>query len=173
MVYRNGLRGDTIIGLLNDFDLSTYMSEESKTPTSNQRTGNLSFMALDLLDDDPPPHMYRHDLESQVYVLIYITTCYANGQHVEGAPYAEWNEVGRTGQRKQKNDLQRAKLKSTASYQPLMSRWIYSLRKCFREGYNAQAKYQERGGTEPSETLHGHVTFDILERIYNTNVPDA
>jgi hypothetical protein len=56
-----------IYGVLNDFDLSYQMTDEHPNPdstSSNQRTGTLPFMAIDLLENDPPAHCYRHDLES-------------------------------------------------------------------------------------------------------------
>lgn len=176
LMYRIGKGpGDriTIYGILNDFDLSTDLSEGSKIPTSNQRTGTLPFMAVDLLDDDPAPHMYRHDLESLVYVLIYITACYANGKQIAGAPYALWNEVGRTAQRKEKKDVQSAKLKLTAGYRPFLLTWIEPLRKCLRAGYSIQAERVANDNLDVSDTLYGEVTFDKFEGIYETAVSNA
>jgi hypothetical protein len=61
------------VGIVNDFDLATSVDHPT---TNNDRTGTVPFMAIDLLDgglDDRIPRLYRHDLESFVWVLAYIT----------------------------------------------------------------------------------------------------
>ena len=61
------------VGIVNDFDLATWVDHPT---TNNDRTGTIPFMAIDLLDgglDDRTPRLYRHDLESFVWVLAYIT----------------------------------------------------------------------------------------------------
>ena len=64
---------DEPIGTLNDFDLTTW----SDHPTANSDcTGTIPFMAIDLLErglGDCRPQLYRHDMESFVWVLAYIT----------------------------------------------------------------------------------------------------
>ncbi|KAJ7681464.1 hypothetical protein B0H14DRAFT_2299561, partial [Mycena olivaceomarginata] len=57
-----------LYGVLNDFDLAAF-HDGSVPSTSKQRTGTKPFMARDLLDHPPPRHLYRHDLESFLYVL--------------------------------------------------------------------------------------------------------
>jgi len=60
-------------GVLNDYDLASW----DKFPTTNSdRTGTVPFMALDLLHgglDQQIPRLYRHDAESFVWVLAYLT----------------------------------------------------------------------------------------------------
>ncbi|KAF9502115.1 hypothetical protein BDN71DRAFT_1491472 [Pleurotus eryngii] len=57
------------VGILNDWDLASDVIPLG--PHAKHRTGTGPFMALDLLtDDDPPTHLYRHDLESLFYVLV-------------------------------------------------------------------------------------------------------
>ena len=61
------------VGIVNDFDLATWVDHPT---TNNDRTGTIPFMAIDLLDgglDDRTPRLYRHDLESFIWVLAYIT----------------------------------------------------------------------------------------------------
>jgi serine/threonine protein kinase len=61
------------VGILNDFDLATWVGNSTM---NNDRTGTVPFMAIDLLDgglDRRIPRLYRHDLESFVWVLAYIT----------------------------------------------------------------------------------------------------
>ncbi|KAL5639093.1 hypothetical protein ACGC1H_006571 [Rhizoctonia solani] len=54
-----------------DGDLGKFVSNLAG-PASSHRTRTLPFMATDLLMDQPPPHIYRHDLESFFYVLIWM-----------------------------------------------------------------------------------------------------
>jgi len=64
---------DEPVGIVNDFDLATWVDHKA---TNNDRTGTIPFMAIDLLDgglDDRTPRLYRHDIESFVWVLTYIT----------------------------------------------------------------------------------------------------
>ena len=61
------------VGIINDFDLATWVDHST---TNNDRTGTIPFMAIDLLDgglEDRIPRLYRHDMESFVWVLAYIT----------------------------------------------------------------------------------------------------
>ncbi|KAF8156125.1 hypothetical protein B0H34DRAFT_618675, partial [Crassisporium funariophilum] len=69
-------RGDagTVKGILNDWDMASYVEANNEIPlsTATHRTGTIPFMACDLLaDDDPPPHLFRHDLESFYYILVW------------------------------------------------------------------------------------------------------
>ena len=60
-------------GVLNDYDLASW----AKFPTTNSdRTGTIPFMALDMLKgglEKRIPRLYRHDAESFIWVLVYIT----------------------------------------------------------------------------------------------------
>jgi hypothetical protein len=60
-------------GVLNDYDLASW----DKFPTTNNdRTGTVPFMALDMLNNGLEkriPRLYRHDAESFIWVLTYIT----------------------------------------------------------------------------------------------------
>ncbi|KAG6825926.1 hypothetical protein H0H93_016962, partial [Arthromyces matolae] len=59
-------------GVLNDWDMASYLEENGEIEYSDatRRTGTIPFMACDLLvDHEPPPHLYRHDLESFFYIL--------------------------------------------------------------------------------------------------------
>jgi hypothetical protein len=60
-------------GILNDWDMASHLDAAGEIPSSTacHRTGTFPFMARDLLDESPPPHLYRHDLESFFYILIW------------------------------------------------------------------------------------------------------
>ena len=61
------------VGIVNDYDLATWVDHSTM---NTDRTGTIPFMAIDLLDgglDSCTPRLYRHDMESFVWVLAYIT----------------------------------------------------------------------------------------------------
>ncbi|KAL4257019.1 Protein kinase domain-containing protein [Pleurotus pulmonarius] len=74
---------DRVVGVLNDWDLSTPVDAVGNS--TNHRTGTGPFMAYDLLGAQPPVHLYRHDLESLFYVLIWAAVHYNLGSAV---PYS-------------------------------------------------------------------------------------
>jgi len=63
----------SVLEILNDWDMASELTDEGEVPNSAalHRTGTLPFMAIDLLGTSPPPHYYRHDLESFFYILIW------------------------------------------------------------------------------------------------------
>ncbi|KAF5388367.1 hypothetical protein D9615_000741 [Tricholomella constricta] len=66
-------------GILNDWDMASYVevNDEILLSTAKHRTGTVPFMAVDLLvDGTPPAHLYRHDLESFFYILIWAALHY-------------------------------------------------------------------------------------------------
>jgi hypothetical protein len=69
------------IGVLNDYDLSSLADDPC--PRGNERTGTVPFMALDLLSPNAQrgevKHLYRHDLESFIWVFIWICFSYSGG----------------------------------------------------------------------------------------------
>ncbi|TFK21746.1 hypothetical protein FA15DRAFT_548134, partial [Coprinopsis marcescibilis] len=69
----NRMEDGTSKGVLNDWDMATRIDSNTQDPGSSpqSRTGTLPFMACELLLNKPPPHFYRHDLESFVYILLW------------------------------------------------------------------------------------------------------
>ncbi|KAG2149147.1 uncharacterized protein EDB93DRAFT_1337111 [Suillus bovinus] len=70
-----------LIGVLNDYDLSSLVDDPG--PRGNERTGTVPFMALDLLHAKAQrgevKHLYRHNLESFLWVLTWIFLRYRQG----------------------------------------------------------------------------------------------
>jgi len=61
------------VGILNDFDLATWVNHSTR---NDDRTGTIPFMAIDLLEgglQNRIPRLYRHDMESFVWVLTFVT----------------------------------------------------------------------------------------------------
>ncbi|KAG0691562.1 hypothetical protein DFH29DRAFT_88823 [Suillus ampliporus] len=82
------------IGVLNDYDLSSLADDLG--PRGNERTGTVPFMALELLtkvgQQGEVKHLYRHDLESFIWVFIWICLRYRHGVLLPTAsrPLDEW-----------------------------------------------------------------------------------
>jgi len=60
-------------GVLNDYDLASWREHPT---TNSDRTGTIPFMSLHMLGgglEDRIPRLYRHDAESFIWVLAYIT----------------------------------------------------------------------------------------------------
>ncbi|KAK7029725.1 hypothetical protein R3P38DRAFT_2930577, partial [Favolaschia claudopus] len=79
-------------GVLNDFDHALDFGKKSVS-ASKQRTGTKPFMAIDLLVLEPE-HLYRHDLESFLYVLVFLT-CETNQPFLklEKTTLQQWAEL--------------------------------------------------------------------------------
>ncbi|KAJ7919021.1 hypothetical protein B0H13DRAFT_268522 [Mycena leptocephala] len=57
-------------------------------PTFRAAHRHQTFIALDLLVPNPPVHLYRHDLESFLYVLVFLTC------QIESSLLAGWKHLG-------------------------------------------------------------------------------
>ncbi|KAF8959300.1 hypothetical protein BDZ97DRAFT_1705268 [Flammula alnicola] len=88
MIWRPGQTDEIpTIGVLNDLDLGMEVNDKGEPPLSanHHRTGTFPFMARDLLKPklDIPHHLYRHDLESFFYILIWAATHYDFNNQVQ------------------------------------------------------------------------------------------
>ncbi|KAG5637099.1 hypothetical protein H0H81_005782 [Sphagnurus paluster] len=58
--------------ILNDWDMACVIGScHNIVDDDSSAKGTYPFMAIDLLQDDPPPNTYAHDLESFFYVLVW------------------------------------------------------------------------------------------------------
>jgi serine/threonine protein kinase len=94
------------IGVLNDFDLSSTRD----SPSGQERTGTVPFMAIELLTKEATEgkvkHLYRHDAESFLWVLTWVSLRYKNGHLLrKGRPLDEWLKVDINTCREKKNDF--------------------------------------------------------------------
>ena len=86
MYYRDE---DRVVGVLNDWDLATALSASS-TPNTD-RTGTVPFMASQLLSTQNVPHLFRHDVESFMWVFLWVCGCSDGSEkEVPVAPYQTW-----------------------------------------------------------------------------------
>ena len=64
-------------GMLIDFDMAVKYN--SQCSGAVERTGTFDFMAIGILKGSALVHTPLHDLESFLYILLYLGTCYTNG----------------------------------------------------------------------------------------------
>jgi hypothetical protein len=87
-----------LIGVLNDYDLSSLVDEPG--PRGNECTGTVPFMACDLLTEKglrgEVKHMYRHDLESFVWCFAWISLRYKERvlRPRGSRPFDDWATLG-------------------------------------------------------------------------------
>ncbi|KAI6158190.1 hypothetical protein BKA82DRAFT_131896 [Pisolithus tinctorius] len=88
-----------VMGVLNDYDLSSLTT--SANSLGNEPTGTIPFMAIDLLKKDGQDgrveHLYRHDMESLIYVFIWISLQYKDGKLIKRGPLRSWAKVNARG----------------------------------------------------------------------------
>ncbi|KAH9852791.1 hypothetical protein C2E23DRAFT_778774 [Lenzites betulinus] len=93
LMYRT--RGDTIYAVLNDWDLAIDTTLP-QTHTGLEMTGTVPFMAIHRLIPaalrGEVQHLYRHDLESLFYILLWALSCYEDGKRLDSLPetFASW-----------------------------------------------------------------------------------
>ncbi|KAJ7862507.1 hypothetical protein B0H14DRAFT_2740242 [Mycena olivaceomarginata] len=161
---------DQVHGVLNDFDLAVF-HEHRQQSTSKQRTGTKPYMAMDLLVTDPPKHLYRHDLESFLYVLAFLT-CETNSSSL-----VAWEYLGMESLREKKHFVLTASNGFPAQRQPFLGfySWIDGLRRQFTKGITKRTTYEDdwkdaqlAGTSLPTfdgDTLDGLVTFDTFAHV--------
>ncbi|KAJ7592402.1 hypothetical protein C8J56DRAFT_477899 [Mycena floridula] len=80
----------TLKGVLNDFDLALFIPDQPSPLPRRRATGTIPFMALELLDESgwsgEKRHLYRHDLESFAWVLLWICVRFCDGRERPGGP---------------------------------------------------------------------------------------
>ncbi|KAJ7592404.1 hypothetical protein C8J56DRAFT_1161616 [Mycena floridula] len=77
-------------GVLNDFDLALFIPDQPSPLPRRRATGTIPFMALELLDESgwsgEKRHLYRHDLESFAWVLLWICVRFRDGKEERPGP---------------------------------------------------------------------------------------
>ncbi|KZT25737.1 hypothetical protein NEOLEDRAFT_1133265 [Neolentinus lepideus HHB14362 ss-1] len=84
-----------VVGVLNDFDLSIIHRDDR--PLASERTGTIPFMSHDLLQafntGGNIPHVYDYDVESFVYVVLWISARYQDGKVINHDAYRVWTQT--------------------------------------------------------------------------------
>lgn len=156
-------------GVLIDLDLAARVKDEYGNPLDviPVLTGTTPFLAIDLLGDAPPSKAYyRHDLESFLYVLGWISVTYNLGEKQPSDHFAAWCSGSWADIATHKQNWLSLPLTDNATEQfaPLQSTWLSGLRKLFHDGYTAQRLHHTRQTNESKpfdfETLGGCVTYE-------------
>ncbi|KAH9855853.1 hypothetical protein C2E23DRAFT_723114 [Lenzites betulinus] len=86
MFYRNG--DNRPCGVVNDWDLAYDALDQ--TNSGFELTGTMPYMAIDLLNEaalrGEVRHLYRHDLESLFWILIWVVCCIEDGKQIDPLP---------------------------------------------------------------------------------------
>ncbi|KAF9236764.1 hypothetical protein BU15DRAFT_76590 [Melanogaster broomeanus] len=84
-----------VIGVLNGYTLASLV--HSCQPLGDERTPAIPFMAIDLLRQDGKDgqvqHRYRHDMESFIWVFIWVSLQYEDGKLRSTGPLDAWAEA--------------------------------------------------------------------------------
>jgi serine/threonine protein kinase len=171
MVFRADPSEDAV-GILNDFDMAIERLPEAKEAqviAAHHRTGTLPFMALELLDnhETEPVHLYRHDLESFFYILIWAATHYDFGSQTRrNTPnlMKDWLNP-KTAPDMKFRLLNGPYFQSAitplrlAPFEELWQKWIVPLRVVFGCAFHERT-YGGSEATFDNITINGQVTFE-------------
>ena len=165
-----------IYGVLNDFDLSYLMTDQHPDPdkaSSEQRTGTLPFMAIDLLREKPTVHGYRHDLESFMWVILFLIGQYQDGKSLgRSGPYYEWLLLDRATLLSKKIDIRDhvEAPQAQPAFQPLL-RWINKMRRMFWKAHVAVTDNIEDPDPEfDVKSSGGWITFEKFQEVLDIDV---
>ena len=132
-------------------------------------------MAIDLLSDRPPLHLYRHDLESLFWVMVWHINRYDNGEFRGNlALYENWTRASTPELAQFKRAyMHEGVFEAPESYQAFKA-LISHMRFAFRKGRTLLSDWEQFGGFElDMSTLNGSVTFDVLENLFTLHRPPA
>ena len=162
-------------GILNDFDMASMRKQDGTIASDNDRhhhlTGTRPFMALDLLKTKsvtkPTVHLYRHDLESFFYILVWAAARY---KYSTGATLAVRELDDWSGEKafllKSGFYMTQIRTEVKAKYclpefSDLWDAWINPLFRMFREGLQEADSATDQEWTDYDySTFNGKITFE-------------
>ncbi|KAG5640423.1 hypothetical protein DXG03_008706 [Asterophora parasitica] len=165
------------VTILNDWDMASWVDDNDNIPLSTAQhcTGTLPFMAMELMVPNPPAHLYRHDLKSFFYILIWAALHYdfknkTRASRVHPA-IEEWNNSKMKSVHDNKGLLLRNSkdIVTIIAQIPLQCQalgpWIHAIWDLFYEGSLIQGHYEmakRRGATATwdNKTYGGCITFE-------------
>ena len=159
-------------GIVNDWDMGSHLDNAGEVPLSaaRHRTGTIPFMARDLLVDNPPPHLYRHDLESFYYILVWAVVHFDlpnKRRYHNHHALADWDASTLDQVRKSKmifiqNRTIAAEIFAHArkEFAQLRTEWLEPLRRLFKDA----AESEERNDSPDYDfkTYGGILTFETF-----------
>ncbi|KAK0457399.1 uncharacterized protein EV420DRAFT_1271713, partial [Desarmillaria tabescens] len=170
-----------VVGILNDWDNASEVEEDGTVMSSKalQRTGTRPFTALDLLVTNTPSHLYCHDLESFLYILVWAGLHYnlkdRQRQIKDHPAVMNWDAQDLERAHDAKNFFptmwpyyQRIITGFNDEFRPLIPGWIDPLRQMFgravREKDDTEAKAMVFGQQDAYDnaTCNGQITFENM-----------
>ncbi|PPQ97335.1 hypothetical protein CVT26_006569 [Gymnopilus dilepis] len=164
------------VGILNDFDMAAKVDNNGQVLVSSasHRTGTLPFMAVDLLKPSTPViHVYRHDLESFFYVLVWASVHYdlEHGKRKYHTPkeLQAWLDDGKA--RDSKGSFYFDSLSSQDSIlkhvsdevkEKVWDVWVVPLHRLFKNAFHHRSIQEDEHLPCDHETLGGKITFETF-----------
>ncbi|KAG9022616.1 hypothetical protein FRB95_014525 [Tulasnella sp. JGI-2019a] len=155
-------------GALNDFDLASNHDWQGVTKTG--LTGTLPFMALDLLGpnglEGKVPHLYRHDLESFYWVLMWICSTFVDLYAIAPPPLYKWttdavtSREGKTYVCASKRNLPEFTKRHAGHWETVGTPWRIWLRS---ERRNREVEEEEAGSLNSAE-VEPDAFYDVHRR---------
>lgn len=181
-----------VIGVLNDWDLAIPVNRSEykfEKPTSYHRTGTATFMSIELLEDENRtiPHLYRHDLESFMWILIWCAFNFLfHGVEVpyklRDAVVRDWVNISWQRIRQSKRDflgiVTKALAKTTKVMQPLVRKILgpisHSMARAFLERDQSQEPFDGPARLRITKTdfFDDFFTFDCFMEVLEPEVGD-
>lgn len=168
-------------GILIDLDLAAIVKDEAGNDIDVKPAlaGTVPFLAVDLLRSTPPPKSYyRHDLESFLYVLVWISAYYDDGELISTTIFDSWYNRDWENIEAMKSGFVRGEKTNftTAQFKPLERGWLLHLRRLFGRGFSALSRHAYNVMFDPDsltedfdeETLGGHITYENFAAILDT-----
>ena len=156
--------------VVNDWDMASHLDDKGEVPTltARHRTGTIPFMACDLLVDKPPVHIYRHDLESFFYILVWAAVHFDIKNKKRLPTHAAlklWddNSLEIVGGAKAWLLLEYARAEAIFchvrdEFSDVLQSWIIPLWDLFYDGFKS-IPHRGRRGDYDYDTLGGNITF--------------
>ena len=161
-IEENNARGEMerrVYGVLTDYDLSSFTATMNCNykKTSQQRTGTPPYMAHELLIDESPLHLYRHDLES-LFCIMLLTAARHTIDTPEGEdkprvimrrsrnlPFKNWfneSQFDMLGSLKATFLLKMQPIMLSRTFRDFLP-WLRGLQRCFSNGFKRKPSYVE------------------------------
>ncbi|KAF8838062.1 hypothetical protein BDN67DRAFT_1013382 [Paxillus ammoniavirescens] len=159
-----------VIGVLNDYDLAPLTSSDN--PLGNERTGTMLFMAIDLLDadgqDGKVKHLYRHDMESLIWVFVWICHQFKDGKLRTRRPLDAWANADARRCVLKKSCFLLATPPEDVAHMRLVLRVVLFLKVRLHDRYNRKQEL----ALAQRELTEGSTAADLMQRIetLNTNL---
>ncbi|KAG5640301.1 hypothetical protein DXG03_009326 [Asterophora parasitica] len=174
---------DKIKGILNDWDMAAWVNDNDNISLSTAQhcTSTLPFMAMELMVPNLPTHLYRHDLESFFYILVWTALHYdfenkARAPKVHPAVH-KWNSSDIQSAHNNKEGLlghMKANIEAIITQIPshgkVLIPWIQAIRNLFFRAHAARVQHDlvldlvlRDGGTPPiwdNKTSGTWITFE-------------